>query len=157
MGIKKKRRAMKAVLKEGLEAALRADADVLENCKPKTVMGRLVRGMVLEAAKCKATPLKTIMSLLDREPDEGGEDPEIFDEPRWDWSREGVWETMPDAAPETGPTEEEEGPAKTELRRRVNRLMEAGEHEHVARIVEAMRAEVYGHPAGAFAGAVAPP
>jgi hypothetical protein len=140
---------MKAVLKEGLEAALRADAEVLENCKPKTVMGRLVRGMVLEAAKCKATPLKTVMSLLDREPDEGGEGQEIFDEPRWDWSREGVWETMPEAAPESEPAEEVEGPAKKELRRRINRLIEAGDHERVAAIMEAARSGNYGEPNGA--------
>jgi hypothetical protein len=150
MGIKKKRRAMKAVLKEGLEAALRADADVLENCKPKTVMGRLVRGMVLEAAKCKATPLKTVMSLLDREADEGAEDQEIFDEPRWDWSPDGVWETMPEAEPERGEAREEvEGPAKKELRRRINRLIEAGDHERVAAIMEAARSGNYGEPNGA--------
>ena len=148
MGIRKKRRAMKAVLKEGLEAALRADAEVMEKCMPKTVMGRLVRGMVLEAAKCKATPLKTVMSLLDWEPvaGENQEAEDIADEPQWDWSPEGEWLTMPEAAPASEPAVEEEGPAKKELRRRINRLIEAGDHERVARIMEAARAVTYGEP-----------
>jgi len=151
-GIRAKRRTMRAILKAGLEAALRADADVLENCKPKTVMGRLVREMVLEAAKCKATPLKTLMSLIEWEPAEDKDAQGDPGEQRWDWSPEGVWETMPEAEPdESEGGEDVEGPAKRELRRRVHRLMEAGEHEHVARIVEAMRAEVYGNPPGAGA------
>jgi len=90
-GIRKKRRHVKSILKEGLEAALRADPEVLEKCKPKTAYGRLVCGLVLEAAKCKATPLKTLMSIIDWEPPEGeGECEEDLDETRRDWSPEGV-------------------------------------------------------------------
>src|SRR5438445_6418223 len=124
-GIRAKRRALRAILREGLEAALRADPEVLEKCKPRTGAGRVVRGLVLEAGKGKTTPLKTLMSLVDWE--EGAESEEIVDETHWDWSPEGVWETMPEAEPESELAEEEEGPAKQELRHRFERLMGGNE------------------------------
>ena len=37
-------------MKEGLDAALRASPKVLERCEPKTGLGAIIRGMVLEAA-----------------------------------------------------------------------------------------------------------
>jgi len=140
-GIRKKRRHMRAILKEGLEAALRADPDVLETCKPKTAYGRIICGLVLEAAKCKATPLKTLMSLIDWQPHEDDEDfVETDDETPWDWSPDGTWLTMPE--PEAAPAvaEKTDGAARAELVRRLTRLEEAGQHEQVARIVEAIRA-----------------
>src|SRR2546423_7486531 len=82
-----KRRAARAILKDGLEAALRADPEVMTNCKPKTCAGGIVRALVLGAGKGKMTALKTLMSLLDWEAEEEGEEPqEHSDEPRWDWS-----------------------------------------------------------------------
>ena len=145
-GIRKKRRHMRAILKEGLEAALRTSPEVLEKCTPKTNYGALVRGMVLEAAKCKATPLKVLMSLIDWEPANGSEgDEDVADDTEWDWSEDGVWETMPEE-PANEPAEEMEGPAKQELRRRINRLIDAGQHDHVARIMEAMRSGRYDEP-----------
>jgi hypothetical protein len=140
-GIRAKRRHLRAIFKEGLEAALRADPAVLEKCTPKTGAGLFVRGLVLEAGKGKTTSIRTLMSLVDWEPDENDE--EILDETRWDWNAEGAWDTMPEAGPEESePAEEEEGPAKKELRRRLNRLIEVGDHERVARVVEAMRQAV---------------
>jgi hypothetical protein len=138
---------MKAILKEGLEAALRANPEVLEKCKPRTGVGLFVRGLVLEAGKGKTTSLRTLMSLVEWESNEedGQDDP---DGSLWDWSPDGVWETMPEAEPEQGEAREEvEGPAKKELRRRINRLIEAGDHERVAAIMEAARSGTYGEPA----------
>jgi len=152
-GIQKKRRHVKSILKEGLEAALQADPEVLEKCKPKTAYGRLVCGLVLEAAKCKATPLKTLMSIIDWEPPEGeGECEEDLDETRRDWSPEGVWETMPEPVCASEPIADTESPAKKELKRRLTRLVEAGQHEHAARIVEAIRSGQYDAPEPVLTG-----
>jgi dipeptidyl aminopeptidase/acylaminoacyl peptidase len=90
------------MLQEGVEVALRTDPDVLERCKPKTGAGRYARAMVLEAGKGKMTAMKTVLSLLDWEPDEN--DPqtseEMFHDTDWDWSPDGVWLTMPEVEPE---------------------------------------------------------
>src|SRR5579862_2941371 len=147
-GMRARRRHSRSILKEGVEAALRANPEVLEKCKPKTGYGALVRGLVLEAAKCKATPLKTLMSLIDWEPDEDEEDgAEILEEGRRDWSPEGVWETMPEPepAPDSRAAHEAGERARAELKRRLTRLVEAGQHEHVARIAEAIRSGNYGY------------
>ena len=64
-GIRPKRRRTKAILKEGLEAARRANLEMLEKCKPKTGLGGIIRGMVVEAAKAKTTPLRQVMALLE--------------------------------------------------------------------------------------------
>ena len=139
-GMRARWRHSRAILKEGVEAALRASPEVLENCKPKTNYGALVRGLVLEAAKCKATPLKTVMSLIDWEPRDDEDDVEELDDSQRDWSADGVWETMPEAEPASEPAEQEEdGAAKKELKRRITRLIEAGQHEHAARIMDAIR------------------
>jgi len=154
-GMRARRRHSRSILKEGVEAALRANPEVLEKCKPKTGYGALVRGLVLEAAKCKATPLKTLMALIDWEgeddPDEAGE---IVDEDGRDWSPEGVWETMPEPGPgpESEAADEENERAKAEVKRRLTRMLEAGQHEHVARIVDAIRSGAYGEPAPALSG-----
>ncbi|HLY05932.1 MAG TPA: hypothetical protein VKR31_09315 [Rhizomicrobium sp.] len=146
-GMRAKWRHSRSILKEGLEAALRASPEVLEKCKPKTNYGNLVRGLVLEAAKCKATPLKTLMSLIDWEPAEDEEDgEEILEEGRRDWSPEGVWETMPEAVPASEPADEQEELAKQEVKRRLMRMLEAGQHEHVARIVDVIRSGKYSEP-----------
>jgi len=153
-GIRPKRRRTKAILKEGLEAARRANLEMLEKCKPKTGLGGIIRGMVVEAAKAKTTPLRQVMALLDWEDDEDGS--EFVDETDWDWSPEGVWETLPEEEPERGkPVEDKEEPAKKELRRRIDRLIEVGDHERVARIMDAMRTAAYGAPPPA--AATAPP
>lgn len=147
-GIKKRRRHMRAILKEGLEAALRANPEVVENCKPKTFAGKLVRGMLIEAAKAKTTPLKQVMSLIDWEPENGDEDiAEIPDDTEWDWTEEGEWVTKPEAVAKAEPIEDDEGErARAELKRRLTRLVETGQHEHAARIVEAIRSGQYGEP-----------
>ena len=139
---------MRAILKEGLEAALRANPEVVENCKPKTFAGALVRGMLIEAAKAKTTPLKEVMSLIDWEPENGEEDvAEIPDHTEWDWNEDGEWVTRPEpAAAKDEPSEEEGERARAELKRRLTRLVETGQHEHAARIVEAIRSGQYGEP-----------
>ena len=143
MGIRPRRRRTKAILKEGLEAALRANLELLEKCKPKTGLGGIIRGMVVEASKAKTTPLRQVMALLDWKDDEDAS--EFVDETDWDWSPEGVWKTMPEPEPERGePVEEAEGPAKKELMRRIERLIEVGDHERVARIMDAMPTAAYG-------------
>jgi hypothetical protein len=113
-GIRKKRRHMRAILREGLEAALRADPQVLENCTPKTGYGRIVRGLVLEAGNAKTTPLKTLMSLIDWEPPAGGDtsSEEVLDDGPWDWNADGVWETMPE--PRLSDDDEEDGKEETD-------------------------------------------
>jgi hypothetical protein len=149
-------RKTRAILKEGLEAALRADPKVLEHCVPRTGAGLIVRGLVLEAGKGRTTSLKTLMSLIDWEPENGEADlAAIPDETQWDWNEEGIWETLPEPAPEPGAAAPEEGPAKKELRRRITRLMEAGDYERVARIMEAAVSGNYDGPDGAGAPSTA--
>lgn len=155
-GMRKKWRHSRAILKEGLEAALRSDPEIIDNCKPKTYFGRLIQGMVLEAAKCKATPLKTVMGLLDWKPDDWNEDDQATDDGPWDWNADGEWETKPEPEPArpAGPKGDtpEEAAARTEFKRRINRLIEAGQHEHAARIVNELRSryadELRPHPSG---------
>jgi|SRR5579871_2611934 len=144
-GIRAKRRHSKAIMKEGLEAALRASPEVLEACKPKTNLGAFVRGMVLEACKAKATPMKQVMALLDWV-DPGADDPsEMIDDTEWDWNEDGVWETRPEAAPE--PEEEAmDGPHKQELTRRLERLLEVGDYERVGRILAAAQSGNFAQP-----------
>ena len=140
-GMRAKWRHSRLVLKEGLEAALRASPETIENCKPKTNYGALVRGLILESSKGKATALKTVMTLIDWVGEEEG-DEVIPDEAHRDWSPDGVWETMPEAEPpEEEPAEAMEGPAKQEIRRRINRLIEVGDHEHAARIIARLKAD----------------
>src|ERR1700733_15096885 len=100
MGIKKRWRHMQVVLKEGVEAAMRADCEVMETCKPKSIAGAFVRGLVLEAAKGKAISIRTVMSLVVWQPDaKESEDAADVAEEHLDWSDDGVWLTMPEAAP----------------------------------------------------------
>jgi hypothetical protein len=141
--MRKKRRHMRAILKEGLEAALRADPQVLEKCTPKTNYGALVRGLVQEAVKGKTTPLRTLMSLIDWEPPQAGSEAseDVSDDGPWDWNADGVWETMPDPGPEPKDEAEKDetneddlyvddrwpdGP-RAELRRRLRLLMSGNE------------------------------
>ena len=151
-GIRPRRRRTKAILKEGLEAALRANLEVLEKCKPKTGLGGIIRGMVLEAGKAKTTPLRQVMALLAWKDDEDAS--EFVDETDWDWSPEGEWENLPEEESERGESsKQKEGPAKKELRRRIERLIEVGDHERVARIMDAMRTAAYGEPPPTVAAA----
>jgi hypothetical protein len=155
----RKHRPMRAILKEGLEAALRADPEVLEKCKPKTGAGALVRGLVLEAAKGKMTAFKELMRIVDREPDaEESEDVQgISDEPRWDWGADGVWRTLPEAGAGEAPDSEEDSAAREELHRRLTRLLAGNEADRAraAVIIEAMRTGNLEYP-GAN-GTAAPP
>jgi hypothetical protein len=139
-GIRLKRRRMKLDLKDGLEAALRANPEVLDTCKPKTCLGRLICGMVLEASKGKTTSLRQVMALLDWVPPEPTEE---FRKEAWDWNEDGVWETMPEAEPAGEPVEEEDGPAKKELHRRLTRLLEgnAADQARAMTIIEALSSE----------------
>ena len=143
-GIAKKRRHMRAILKEGLEAALRANPEVVENCTPRTFAGKLVRGMLIEAAKAKTTPLKEVMSLIDWQPPPG-EATEDYVVETWDWSEDGVWETMPEEAPKTEAPEPEDDRPRQELLR-IERLIEVGDFERVARIAQAMLSGEYRDP-----------
>ena len=138
MGIRKKQRALRTVMREGVLAALRADGDVLEACKPRTALGRLVRGLVLEAIEGKAASLRVVMSFVNEEEtaQEGEEAEDMPDELQWDWSPEGVWRTMPEpAAAKQGPDEVFAGPDKTEMGRRLAALMAAGEQDRAAGIM----------------------
>jgi hypothetical protein len=153
-GIRGKRRHMRAIFKEGLEAALRADPKVLEKCNPKTGAGLFVRGLVLEAGKGRTTSIRTLMSLIDWEPDKNQEAEEIVDETGWDWNADGVWQTLPDAEAAEAPDYcEEDSQAREELHRRLTRLLAGNEADRAraAVIIEAMRTGNLEYPNGATA------
>ena len=96
MGIRKRQWHLRSILREGLEAALRADPKVLETCAPKTGFGLIVRGLVLEAGRGRTSSLKTLMSLIDWEPEEREENEEFAEEAFLDWNKDGMWLTMPE-------------------------------------------------------------
>jgi hypothetical protein len=93
------RRSIRSHLRDGIEAALCADPGVSANCNPRTVLGLIVRGLVLEAGKGKMTAVKMIMQFVDWD-GEDAEPQEISGEAHWDWSADRVWLTRPQA--ETG-------------------------------------------------------
>ena len=64
---KKRRRPVRAIFKDGIEAALRAEPGFLATTDTRTAMGRIIRELVLEAGRGKMTPLKVMLSLLDFE------------------------------------------------------------------------------------------
>src|SRR5690348_5280289 len=71
--------AFRLTLRDGLEAALKADPEVIATCKPKTGVGGLVQGMMHQASKGRITTIKLILELLDEEDeaeDEPGEETE---------------------------------------------------------------------------------
>ena len=115
----------------------------MENCTPRTFARKLVRGILIEAAKAKTTPLKEVMALIDWTPPPANGTTEDYVEETWDWSEDGVWETMPE--PEETPTtgEPEDERPRQELLRRVERLIEVGDFERVARIAQAMLSGKY--------------
>ena len=86
----------------GVQAALCARPEDLEACNPKTELGKVVRGLVMEAGKGRSTALKTLLRFL-----EYVEDQEIAAAQRmmpdiaWDWSMDGVWLTKADFSAES--------------------------------------------------------
>jgi len=100
------RRSIRTHLRDGIEAALRANAETLANCKPRTVLGLIVRGLVLEAGNGKMTALKLVLWLLDwnceNEATEAA--PGNFELINPDWSTDGVWLAQPNAAAERAET-----------------------------------------------------
>ena len=85
----------------GVQAALCAKPEDVENCKPKTELGKVVRGLVVEACKGRSTAMKTLLRFL-----EYVEDEEIaalqrtLPDIEWDWTPDGVWLTKPEAVEE---------------------------------------------------------
>jgi len=154
-GIRARCRQMRAMLQEGVEAALRADPDMLERCNPKTGAGRYVRALVLEAGKGKMTAMKTVLSLLDWEPDEDDFEASqaISDGTRWDWSADGVWETMPEAKATEEYVADDRWPdgPQAELKRRLERLLQGNEADQARAqaIIAQLRAEMEADAAAA--------
>jgi hypothetical protein len=67
------RKSIRRHLRDGMEAALRADSEMLAHRKPRTGLGFIVRALVLEAGKGTMAAVKMILQIIDRE----GEDEEI--------------------------------------------------------------------------------
>jgi len=67
-----RRRSIRKHLRDGIEAALYADPEVLANCKPRTCLGLIVRRLVLEAGERKMTAFKLIMQLLEEKAEDEG-------------------------------------------------------------------------------------
>ncbi len=87
--------------RDGLEAALRADPELVATTKTRTLLGAVVKGLALEASRGKPEAIRVMMSLLGQTEPEANETRERTeprcqglsgDLRRWDWSREGDWE-----------------------------------------------------------------
>lgn len=89
----------------GVQAALCARPEDIENCKPRTELGRVVRGLVIEAGKGRSTALKTLLRFLEYVEDEEIEAAQrMLPDIEWDWSADGVWLTRAEASAETHET-----------------------------------------------------
>jgi len=67
-----RRRSIRSDLRDGIEAALYADSEVLANYKPRTVLGLIVRALVLKAGRGKMTALAMIMQIIDWDSEDAG-------------------------------------------------------------------------------------
>ncbi|HEX4079990.1 MAG TPA: hypothetical protein VHX61_14085 [Rhizomicrobium sp.] len=96
----KRRRTLKQHFCDGLAAAVRAEPYPFATTKPRTMMGQMVRELVLDAARAKCGAIKLVFVYLDEaertemDTDGEGDDSQGISEPetRWDWSEEGVWD-----------------------------------------------------------------
>ena len=164
-------RPVRAIFREGIEAALAAEPYFLATTKTRTTLGWVVRELVLDAGRGKLEALKAMLVLLDREPSEEEEDEEagrILNEPRWDWTPERVWEGRPETEEELEAKEEaartrdaiiaeiEDGSAKAELLRRLRRR-EAFKEEERQRQAKRAEAAASGSTADPPAPTMAPP
>lgn len=91
---------LRAQLRAGIEAALKANPRQLSECEPRTGMGLAIRGLVLEAGRGKMPAFRLMLDLLDWEEPEGASgarretaDEELFPEPDWDWDSRRKWTT----------------------------------------------------------------
>ena len=119
----------------GVQAALCAKPEDVENCKPRTELGKVVRGMVVEAAKGRATAMKNLMRFLEYVEDKEVEASQrLLPGVEWDWSADGVWLTRPEPSGEAPTTAtavqspyvaaRDEAPISRQQRRYLARLQE---------------------------------
>lgn len=120
----------------GVQAALCTSPEDIENCKPRTELGRIVRGLVIEAGKGRSTALKTLLRFLeDVEDEEIDAVQRMLPDIEWDWSMDGVWLTRAEgpaeiresASQSPRPITEDEAPLSRQQRRYLARLHEKGE------------------------------
>ncbi|HEX4079023.1 MAG TPA: hypothetical protein VHX61_09145 [Rhizomicrobium sp.] len=97
----RRRRTLKQHFCDGLAAAVRAEPYPFATSKPRTMMGQMVRELVLDAARAKCDAIKLVFAYLDEaertemDTDGEGDDSQGISAPetQWDWSEEGVWDT----------------------------------------------------------------
>jgi hypothetical protein len=148
---KRRWRPVRAIFREGIEAALVSEPYFLATTKTRTTIGWIIRELVLDAGRGKILALKAMLSLLDFEEPESGESQADLNEPQWDWTPEGAWEGRPETEAEREAEalaeqerqaiieEIEEGPARAELLRRLRRreAFKEEERERRAKLAEA--------------------
>jgi len=125
-------------IRMGVQAALCAKPEDVENCTPRTELGKVVRGMVIEAAKGRPTALKNLMRFLEYVEDEEVEASQrLLPGVEWDWSPDGVWLTKAEppgeahatttAVQSPHATEKDKAPLSRQQRRYLARLQEKEE------------------------------
>jgi hypothetical protein len=98
---RRRRRTLRQHFCDGLAAAVKAEPYPFATTKPRTMMGQMVRELVLEAARAKCDAIKLVFAYLDEaertEADTEGADDDsqgnFGPDTQWDWSEEGVWDT----------------------------------------------------------------
>ena len=152
----KRRRTIHAHLKDGIEAALRAEPYFLAVTKTRTTLGLVIRELTLEAARGKVQMIRLMLTLLAYEEPEEVEEAEcVPDDTVWDWNEDGVWEGKPNSEAEVaeeksraremadmllaGDHPREDNWARKELHRRLMRVIE-GREEEEARQAQAAEA-----------------
>lgn len=98
---RRRRRTLKQHFCDGLAAAVRVEPYPFATTKPRTMMGQMVRELVLDAARAKCDAIKLVFVYLDEaertemDTDGEGDDSQGISGPetQWDWSEEGVWDT----------------------------------------------------------------
>lgn len=117
-----RQRPLRVHLREGMEAALKAEPHALAAADPRTLLGMVIRELGFEAARGKTPAVKLMLQMIDwKEPrvaDQraaNDDEPGVISglaheqgvisrfEPVWDWDATGRWETEREPAPAAGP------------------------------------------------------
>ena len=105
--VRRRRKTLRQHFCDGLEAALKAKPYPFATTKPRTMMGQMVRELVLDAARAKCAAIKLVFDYLDQaelertemetdgaeDDSQGNPEPSRAKEPQWDWDEATGWDS----------------------------------------------------------------
>ena len=104
---RRRRKTLRQHFCDGLEAALKAEPYPFATTKPRTMLGRMVRELVLDAARAKCAAIRLVFDYLDQaelertemetegleDDSQGNREPARAPEPQWDWNEATGWDS----------------------------------------------------------------